>query len=213
MARSTSTNFVGALDFTTATAATDLFKKEDVQVLAQAVDLHDHTTTKGLPVAQLAASVTIPGGGMTISGGPVTIGTLSVTSVTSSGAVHVTTSLTVDGPATFNQSVAIGTTLDVGGAIAGASTLLITAASRLQGPVAIGPQAAPATALSVQGPSPNVPANTVGIGYSLAATAGAQTALRGPLKGAGASGPVTPDAVNWWIINLGGNNVYVPYFI
>lgn len=48
MARTTSTNFTAGLDFTLATAGTDLFKKEDVEVLAQAVDLHDHTSGKGL---------------------------------------------------------------------------------------------------------------------------------------------------------------------
>ena len=48
MARTTATNFTGALQFPYATAAADLFKKEDVQTLALAVDQHDHTTGKGL---------------------------------------------------------------------------------------------------------------------------------------------------------------------
>jgi hypothetical protein len=37
--------------FSRATAATDLFKKEDVQALAAAMSTHDHTTGKGLPMA------------------------------------------------------------------------------------------------------------------------------------------------------------------
>lgn len=48
MARTTATNFSGGLQFPYATAATDLFKKEDIQTLAQAVDQHDHSTGKGL---------------------------------------------------------------------------------------------------------------------------------------------------------------------
>ena len=50
MARQNATNFTGGLQFPYANAATDLFKKEDVQVLAQAVDQHDHSTGKGLVV-------------------------------------------------------------------------------------------------------------------------------------------------------------------
>jgi hypothetical protein len=57
MARTTATNFTAALQFPYATAATDLFKKEDVQVLAQAVDQHDHSSGKALAVARLAAGV------------------------------------------------------------------------------------------------------------------------------------------------------------
>jgi hypothetical protein len=48
VARTTATNFSGGLQFPYATAATDLFKKEDVQTLALAVDGHDHSTGKGL---------------------------------------------------------------------------------------------------------------------------------------------------------------------
>jgi hypothetical protein len=53
MARTNATNFAGALQFPYATAATDLFKKEDIQTLAQAVDQHDHSTGKGLALQQL----------------------------------------------------------------------------------------------------------------------------------------------------------------
>jgi len=48
MARTNATNFSGGLQFPYATTGSDLFKKEDVQVLAQAVDQHDHTSGKGL---------------------------------------------------------------------------------------------------------------------------------------------------------------------
>jgi len=58
MARTNATNFTGGLQFPYATAATDLFKKEDVQTLALAVDQHDHTAGKGLSVAPTAGSVT-----------------------------------------------------------------------------------------------------------------------------------------------------------
>jgi hypothetical protein len=43
MARTVATNFTSTLQFPKATAATDLFKKEDVQTLAEAVDQHDHS--------------------------------------------------------------------------------------------------------------------------------------------------------------------------
>jgi hypothetical protein len=48
MARTNAVNFSGALQFPMANAATDLFKKEDVQTLALAVDGHDHSSGKGL---------------------------------------------------------------------------------------------------------------------------------------------------------------------
>ena len=51
MARTNATNFSGALQFPMANAATDAFKKEDVQTLALAVDQHDHSTGKGPPVS------------------------------------------------------------------------------------------------------------------------------------------------------------------
>jgi hypothetical protein len=41
-----------------ASAATDVFHKEDIQVLAQAVDQHDHTAGKGKSVAPVAGSIT-----------------------------------------------------------------------------------------------------------------------------------------------------------
>lgn len=61
MARLTATNFSGALQFPYATAATDLFKKEDVQTLAQAVDQHTHAPGFGPPLAAGA----IPNGSIT----------------------------------------------------------------------------------------------------------------------------------------------------
>jgi hypothetical protein len=50
MARTVATNFTSTLQFPKATAATDLFKKEDVQTLAEAVDQHDHSSGKGVVV-------------------------------------------------------------------------------------------------------------------------------------------------------------------
>jgi hypothetical protein len=51
MARLTATNYTGTLQFPYATAGTDLFRKEDVQTLALAVDQHDHSVGKGLGVS------------------------------------------------------------------------------------------------------------------------------------------------------------------
>jgi hypothetical protein len=48
MARTNATNFTGPLQFPYATAGTDIFRKEDVQTLALAVDGHDHSAGKGL---------------------------------------------------------------------------------------------------------------------------------------------------------------------
>jgi len=50
MARTNATNYTGVNQFPYATAGTDIFKKEDLQTLALAVDNHDHTTGKGLPI-------------------------------------------------------------------------------------------------------------------------------------------------------------------
>ena len=50
MSRQNATNFSGGLQFPYATAAADLFKKEDVQTLALAVDGHDHSPGKGVGV-------------------------------------------------------------------------------------------------------------------------------------------------------------------
>ena len=60
MARLNATNFGGALQFPYATAATDLFKKEDVQTLALAVDQHTHDGLgKGLGVSGTAIKTAI----------------------------------------------------------------------------------------------------------------------------------------------------------
>lgn len=63
MARTVATNFTGALQYPYATAAGDIFKKEDLQVLAQAVDQHTHAAGKGLPLAAGA----IPNGSITLA--------------------------------------------------------------------------------------------------------------------------------------------------
>jgi hypothetical protein len=69
MARSNATNFTGPLQFPYATAGTDIFRKEDVQTLAQAVDQHDHSAGKGLivntaalPAGSIAGSALADGG-------------------------------------------------------------------------------------------------------------------------------------------------------
>jgi len=67
--------------FSRATAATDLFKKEDVQNLAAALSTHDHTSGKGLPM--LAGS--IPNGTITsamIADGTITTADLAPNAVT-----------------------------------------------------------------------------------------------------------------------------------
>ena len=61
MARTLATNFTATLQFPMASAATDLFKKEDVQTLALAVDQHDHTTGKGLTLSGVSGSALIDG--------------------------------------------------------------------------------------------------------------------------------------------------------
>ena len=71
MARTNSVNFTGANQFPMASAGTDIFKKEDVQVLAKSTDLHDHSPGLGLPVS--AAS--IPAGA--IDGSKITDGTVT----------------------------------------------------------------------------------------------------------------------------------------
>jgi len=61
VARTTATNFAGTLQFPYATAGTDIFRKEDVQTLAQAVDQHDHSAGKGL----VLSAASIPAGSIT----------------------------------------------------------------------------------------------------------------------------------------------------
>src|SRR5215471_13621258 len=77
MARTNATNFAGALQFPYATAGTDLFRKEDVQTLALAVDSHDHSTGKGLKIgsAGIAAPLTLTMAG---SGSGANQGTLNL---------------------------------------------------------------------------------------------------------------------------------------
>jgi len=65
VARTLATNYTGTLQFPYATAGTDLFKKEDVQTLALAVDQHDHSSGKGLFIP--AASVVQPFLDLTVS--------------------------------------------------------------------------------------------------------------------------------------------------
>lgn len=84
--------------FSRATAATDPFKKEDVQALAAAMSTHDHTTGKGLVLPAGA----IPDGSITsakIADGTITGGDLAPGAVSSSklAAGAVTTRRTVTG--------------------------------------------------------------------------------------------------------------------
>ena len=89
MARTVATNFTGSLAFPYATAATDLFHKEDIQTLALAVDQHIHTPGSGMPIRNASvqptvallnvatsssAAVILPGASVTMTtghGGPV----------------------------------------------------------------------------------------------------------------------------------------------
>jgi hypothetical protein len=86
MARSNAVNFSGALQFPMANAATDLFKKEDVQTLALAVDGHDHSSGKGLILPASA----IPDGAITsakIADGTITTIDLAASAITQSDIV------------------------------------------------------------------------------------------------------------------------------
>ena len=61
MSRGTATNFTGPLAFTFGTAPTDLFKKEDLQILAAAVDACDHSPGFGKAISGsslIAGSIT-----------------------------------------------------------------------------------------------------------------------------------------------------------
>ncbi|HEY9375599.1 MAG TPA: hypothetical protein VIQ02_00710 [Jiangellaceae bacterium] len=64
MSRQNSTNFTGAMQFPYATAGTDIFLKEDIQLLAYAVDNHRHVTGEGalLPSSALTFPITFPDG-------------------------------------------------------------------------------------------------------------------------------------------------------
>ena len=84
MARTTATNFTGGLQFPYATAATDLFKKEDVQVVAQALDQHDHSSGKGLALAAGAIGTGIITSAM-IADGTIATADLAANSVTQAG--------------------------------------------------------------------------------------------------------------------------------
>jgi len=82
MARTTATNFTGPLQFPYATAGTDIFKKEDVQILAQATDQHDHSPGKGL----VLSAGSIPAGSITsamIADGTIVAGDIANGAITS----------------------------------------------------------------------------------------------------------------------------------
>lgn len=108
MARTTATNFTGPLQFPYATAATDIFLKGDIQTLALAVDGHDHSSGKGLPLVAAA----IPTGLITsamIADGTIQSGDLA-SGLTLSGATGVSGALTVSGNmSSLGGSLTLGT--------------------------------------------------------------------------------------------------------
>lgn len=71
--------------FSRATAATDLFKKEDVQNLASAMSTHDHGSTKGLAVSRIGVPLNQDlalGAGYKLQGNPITIQSSSASGAT-----------------------------------------------------------------------------------------------------------------------------------
>jgi hypothetical protein len=93
MARTVATNFTSTLQFPKATAATDLFKKEDVQTLAEAVDQHDHSAGKGVVVnvAGIAAGA-INGSQITdntITSAKITDGTIATADLANAAVTNV----------------------------------------------------------------------------------------------------------------------------
>lgn len=115
MARTNATNFSGGLQFPYATAAADLFKKEDVQVLAQAVDQHDHSTGKGLALNGITSAMIADG----------TIQTVDLAAGSISQSI-LATGVTSD-PTTTSSSKAVlpDMTLSLSGVSAG-GTLLVS---------------------------------------------------------------------------------------
>jgi hypothetical protein len=197
--------------FSRGTVSSDLFKKEDDQLLAAAVSTHTHATGYGLPIAALGASVTVPAGGMTFTGGPIHMDAVSNLTVngtaTLAGDTLIGGTLTVNGPANF-----IGSPVSITAPLNLTGNLNVSGSSHLQSSVAIGTQAIPATGLSIQGATPTVSPAILGLGYTIGAPSGANTALTGPLRGAG-SGPASAVATNWWQVNLGGTACWIPYFV
>src|SRR5215831_280278 len=120
MARTVATNFTGANQFPYATAATDLFKKEDIQTLALAVDNHNHTAGLGLALA----AGSIPNGTITsamIADGTITTADLGANSTaqaylsTSDGTTYTRTAtnsaIALPGVNTINLTTAGGAVL------------------------------------------------------------------------------------------------------
>lgn len=91
--------------FSRATAATDLFKKSDVQQLAEALSTHDHGGGKGVAVARLASGVVIPDGSITsamIADGTIASADIGVGAITTLSAVYGSSS----GPTTTSTTPA-----------------------------------------------------------------------------------------------------------
>src|SRR5215471_7258890 len=112
MTRQNATNFSGTLQFPYANAPTDLFKKEDVQVLALATDQHDHSPGKGLILSPGA----IPAGSITSA--MIADGTIQAVDI-ASGIIGLNSSLIQDGAITGNKLApgAVGTNQIASGAV------------------------------------------------------------------------------------------------
>src|SRR5215831_3274209 len=89
MARTNSVNFTGANQFPIASAGTDIFKKEDVQVATKSLDLHDHSAGLGLPIAAGAiAAGSIDGSKLTdntVTSAKILNGTIAAVDIASAG--------------------------------------------------------------------------------------------------------------------------------
>jgi len=108
MTRQNATNYTGVNQFPYANAPTDLFKKEDVQVLALATDNHDHSPGLGKPIA----ASSIPTG--LITGAMIADGTIQNTDIAANGvwtvnlADRAVTSPKIAVGAVINESVGAG---------------------------------------------------------------------------------------------------------
>jgi hypothetical protein len=115
--------------FSRATAAADIFKKEDVQNLASAMSTHDHSSGKGLPVARLAASVGLDAAGTTMSGSLTVTGTVTAHTI---GPIDTVAGLTVSGPVGMTGDLTVG-----GNALFQGGTLTLGASGGAQGQFAL----------------------------------------------------------------------------
>jgi len=90
--------------FSRATAATDIFKKEDVQALAAAMSTHDHSTGKGL----VLSAGSIPAGSITsamIADGTIVAGDIADGSITSAKIADGTIATADIAPTAISQTI------------------------------------------------------------------------------------------------------------